>query len=129
MSIGDKINSFRDSTNAWLSLLLKLVLICVGVIAAAWMGISVYANFQEFNFIDVKNEPSVEKAQYEFIISTTGEVILTEDFDSVASGDRQKYILHGYWKVIKDKWKYSKQDLPLDENYFGKIKWRYRTDV
>lgn len=129
MSFGDKINSFRDSSNAWLSLLLKFVLIVFAVVGTVWIGLSVYANFQEYNIIEIKSEPSIEKAQYEFKIVTTGEVVLSGDFDSAASGDRQKYTLHGYYKIIGDKWKYIKSDLTLDENYFGKIQWRLRTDV
>jgi len=129
MSFGDKINSFRDGANAWISLLLKVVLIFAAVVGITWMGLSIYANFQEYNFLEIKSEPTIEKAQYEFRIITTGEVILSQDFDSVASGDRQKYILHGYYKVIGDKWKYVNSDLPLDENYFGKIQWRIRDNV
>ena len=129
MSFGDKINSFRDGANAWITLLLKVLLIFAAVVGIAWMGLSLYANFQEYNFIEIKSEPSVEKAQYEFRIVTTGEVILSQDFDSVVSGDRQKYILHGYFKVDNDKWKYIKSDLILDENYFGEILWRVRINV
>lgn len=126
MSISDKINSFRDGMSAWMSLVLKFFAILAIVVGIVWMGISIYANFQEFNFIEIKNEPSVEKAQYEFKIVTTGEVLLTQDFDSSASGDRSKYILHGYYKIIKDKWKYNKSDLSLDENYFGRIEYQIR---
>ena len=126
MSIGDKINSFRDGTYSWMKLFFLFIAIIGVIVGIAWMGISIYANFQEYNFTGIKNEVSVEKAQWEFRIVTTGEVLLTEDFDSVASGDRSKYILHGYYKIIKDRWKYTKSDLTLDENYFGKIAYQVR---
>jgi len=126
MSISDKINSFRDNTKSWLDLLIRLLVVVLIVLGITWLGISIYANFQEYNFTDIKNEPSIEKAQYEFKIVTTGEIILTEEFDSVKSGNRSKYILHGYYKINADKWKYSKSDLILDENYFGKIDYQIR---
>jgi len=126
MSISDKINSFRDGTSAWLSVVLKLFALVAIILGIAWLGLSIYANFQEYNFIEIKNDVSVEKAQYEFKIVTTGEVLLTENFDSVASGTRNKYILHGYYKIIKDKWKYNDSELTLDENYFGPIEYQIR---
>lgn len=126
MRISNKINSFRDGTNAWLTVVLKLFALVAIILGIAWLGLSVYANFQEYNFIEIKNDVSVEKAQYEFRIVTTGEVLITDDFDSIVSGSREKYTLHGYYKIIGDKWKYSKSDLPLDENYFGPIEWQVR---
>ena len=126
MSISDKINSFRDGTSAWLTVVLKLFALVAIILGIAWLGLSIYANFQEYNFIEIKSEPSIQKAQYEFKIVTTGEVLLTEKFDSVASGDRQKYTLHGYYKIIKDKWKYNDSELTLDENYFGPIEYQIR---
>jgi len=126
MSISDKINSFRDGTNAWLTVVLKLFALVAIILGIAWLGLSVYANFQEYNFIEIKNDVSIEKAQYEFKIGTTGEILLTEDFDSVKSGDRSKYVLHGYYKIIGEKWKYNKSDLTLDENYFGRIDYQLR---
>ena len=126
MSISDKINSFRDGTSAWLTVVLKLFALVAIILGIAWLGLSIYANFQEYNFIEIKNDVSVEKAQYEFKIVTTGEILLTEDFDSVASGERSKFVLHGYYKIIGDKWKYSKSDLTLDENYFGPIEYQIR---
>ena len=126
MSISDKINSFRDNTKSWLDVIIRLLAVILIIVGIAWIGISAYANIQEYNFIEIKNDVSVEKAQYEFKIVTTGEVLLTENFDSVASGDRQKYTLHGYYKVIKDKWKYNDSELTLDENYFGPIEYQIR---
>lgn len=126
MSISDKINSFRDGTNAWLNLVLKIVLIVGGGAFIAWVIFSGFITWPNNNFLEIKNDVSVEKAQYEFKIITTGEVLLTENFDSVKSGDRSKYILHGYYKIIGEKWKYSKTDLTLDENYFGRIEYQER---
>lgn len=126
MSIGGKINSFRDGTNAWLTVVLKFFALIAIILGIAWLGLSIYANFQEYNFIEIKNDVSVEKAQYEFQIVTTGEVLLCQDFDCTASGERDKYVLHGYYKIIRDEWKYNKADLQLDENYFGPIKWQVR---
>ena len=118
--------SFRSGLNEWLSIFLKIAGIFLAIFGIAWVGLSIYANFQEYNFVEIKKEPSVEKAQYEFKIVTTGEVLLTEDFDSVTSGTRDKYILHGYYKVTGDKWQYSKNDLTLDEKFFGPIEWQIR---
>ena len=118
--------SFRSGLNEWLSIVLKIAGIFLAIFGIVWLGLSIYANIQEPGLIEIKSEPSIEKAQYEFRIVTTGEVLLTEDFDSTASGNRDKYILHGYYKIIKDKWRHRDNDLVLDENYFGEINYQLR---
>lgn len=120
------INSFRDSTNTWLSIVLKLFAIIAIIFSITWIGLSIYANFQETSFTGVKNEISIEKAKYEFKINTTNEILLTQAFDFIISGDRKEYILHGFYRIVDDKWKYTNSDLSLNENYFGKIYYKLR---
>jgi len=126
MSIGSKINSFRDNTKEWMKLVLMGLLIFVSILGILWMGLSIFANITENNLTKTPEAPSISKAQYEFKINTTGEVLLSQDFDSDASQGYDIFTLHGFYRIVDNKWKFQDKDLSLNEKYWGKIDFRRR---
>ena len=99
------------------------MLIVVGVLVIGWISISFYANFAEK---DKRDAPPVTKAQYEFRITTTNEILLVQDFDSVASDGYDIYTLNGFYRLDDDKWEYQDVVLSLNEKYWGEIQYRSR---
>ena len=126
MSIGSRINSFRDNTKEWLKLILLGLLIFVAIFGILWIGLSIYANFTENRAGNIPKAPSISKAQYEFRIKTTGDVLLSHDFDFNESQGYDIYTLHGFYRIVDDKWKFQDTDLSLNEKYWGKIDYRRR---
>lgn len=121
MSITGAVNSFRDGLNQWLSVILKLAFIVVLVLTVMWLGVSVFANATENS--GTPKLPSVTKAQYEFVILSTGESVLTNDYNVLGEGS---YILHGIYRIDRGKWRYQEDDLAISEEYFGPILIRKR---
>ncbi len=121
MSFSDAIADFRDGFDRWLSVLLKLVVIGVVVLGGLWIGLSVYGNAIESK--GITEPPSVIKAQYQFIVAATGNCFLTDEYEELrpnADGS-QIFTLKGYYYMEDKKWVHTKNELTLDEFYFGKI--------
>ena len=114
---------FLRTSNEVLSLILKIILILVGVVFTFWMSTSIYANITEDNIdTGLPDFPNVEKAEYLVVVKATGEVLLTDDYNTALGEKGQEvHTLHNYWQVKKNKYRYFDHDLPLDEYYFGDI--------
>lgn len=99
-----------------------LIIVMMGFLA--YGGMCVYANFfaRPEGSVDL---PDVNKARYIFTIETTGRPILTNNYEVgniLRKGELEPvYIIHGYYELIDDKFKYRNIDLRLDEATFGKI--------
>jgi len=62
--------------------------------------------------------PAVSKAAWSVTIRNTGNVIYTNSYDHPTDA---VYILHGYYEIKDGKYRQHKNDLTLDELYFGDI--------
>lgn len=113
------------SLNAWLSVILKIMLICIAVLLVIWGGLSVWANvFANSGSGGIPKMPSISKAQNIVLIKATGQVLLAKKYDVAVSPNNQAdmiYTLHGYYEIANGKWKWRESTLPLDEYYFGSI--------
>lgn len=102
--------------------MVKIILIILLVLVLAWLGTCVYSNFFATPDTGALDMPGNDKASHQVIIKNTGGVILVSDYDidGKITGSR-KYILHGYWEVKGDKYRYVDADIILDESIFGEI--------
>ena len=104
--------------NEWLSIVLKLVILVVVILAIMWGGMSIYANVTEKDSGVFPKLPDVKKAQHMVVLKTTGELLLTDDYDILGDGE---YVLHGFFSVVDGKWEWHDKDILLNEKYFGEI--------
>lgn len=115
----------RNSLNEWLSVILKIMLICVVALLVIWGGLSVWANvFANSEPGGIPKMPSVSKAQNIVLIKATGQVLLTKKYDQAVSPNNPAdmlYTLHGYYEIADSKWRWRESTLALDEYYFGDI--------
>jgi hypothetical protein len=104
----------------------KGLLIGLMVAGLAYVGICTFAMVRDVksgqNLTGLPTMPDVAKAPYYVYIENTGRLLLTSRYDR--QGD--VYILHGFWELDGETWKYRKGDIPLDEKVFGKITVRRR---
>ena len=109
------MSGFLQSTNELLSIILKTIVIIVIVIAVFYFGLSIYGNIVEPGVAKV---PTIDKAEYIVHIKTTGQRLFTNDYSVVKDGH---YVVHGYYELKSNKWRWIDTDIPLDEEYFGPI--------
>lgn len=109
--------SFRGALNEWLSIIIKVGIIAAIVCGGLWVGVSIYGNVVEGKTTEVRM-PEIDKAQYVVTLKATGEKFLTDDWDSSIQG---QYIMHGYYELEDNKWRWHEANLLLDEFYFGDI--------
>ncbi len=122
MSLKDKLELAEISSK----LTLWILLIVFGIIAAVVIGASVWANVAEGRTTsNLPDMPAISKAQYTVKIKVTGEVLLTDKYDtekSLEAPSKQVYTLHGFYRLVDNKWQWAKVDIFLDEFYWGDIK-------
>lgn len=115
------MNNISYSINSWLNVILKIGLIAIVILAVLWLIASGIANFTESNG---EYPETPKKAQNGVFIKATGDLLLVNDFEikeSQKSSDANVYILHGYWRIINNKWRYIEDDFTLDEYFWGDI--------
>ena len=120
MSLRNLLSVSKDFTQ----LVLMLMFIILAALAIIWFGFSVWANVFEKPSGQLPDMPSIDKAHYIGVCQTTGEVLLTPSYDVTASPENPElklYTLHGVFKVVNGKWKYTAEDFPIDEYYWGKF--------
>lgn len=113
--------SILRNINDTLSAVLKLIFIAVIVLVVCYFGLSIYANVIENRVATVPDYPNIDKAQYEVTLRTTGQILLTDEYDHEYSGLSELYTLHGFYQIEKGKWQWYDDDIILDKYYFGDI--------
>lgn len=109
----------RQGLKEWLQIVLMVILILAVSLAILWGGLSIYANIVENNDSDILPKyPNISKAQYTVYIKATGNVLLTDNYEHPTDN---LYILHGYWEISNNKYKYHEGTITLDSLYFGDI--------
>jgi hypothetical protein len=112
--------SILEKMNISTSIIKNIVIIGGICLVAAFMSLSVVANFTEDKpaGTGLPKSPSVEKAQYEIKVKTTGQVLYTNNYEHPSDA---VYLLHRFYAVDGKKYKLFKTDLLMNERYFGPI--------
>lgn len=101
--------------------IIVLIVVVLGMVFV--VGPCVY-----YGFIEKPGEqgtvdlPDSKKATDSFYIENTGGLILSSDYEQ--HGDivgKRLFVLHGFWEMRGNKFKYVDATVALDENIFGKI--------
>lgn len=100
-----------------LNKVIKVILIVALIGVVGYCGACIYGNF--VNRGDTKSPalPTVDKAAYTVHIENTGNILLTNRYEMVGG----VYILHNYWEMVGNQFKYRGRDLVLDQKIFGDI--------
>ena len=108
----------------WKIVFLIVVLAVVGFV----VGPCVYYGFIHNPNPSRPDMPCKEDATHSFYIENTGGLILTSDFKQHGQvvGSRI-FVLHGFWEMRGDKFKFMEGDIILDEGIFGEITVKKRT--
>ena len=107
---------FRQRVNDWLSIILKMMAICIIVVGVLWVGLSIWGNIANSN--DDPDPPDESKAGYVVMLHATRQTLYTNKVSDLGNG---RYDVQGYYELIKNKWVFRDIHLPLDEYYFGDI--------
>lgn len=102
---------------------IKILLLLAILLVIAYGSITMYANCVSFQDDGLPDVPDIKDAKYSFRIMNTGNTLYTSNYEhgGDAIGD-SVFTLHGYWEMVKDKYKYRKGDITLDEKTFGPIR-------
>ena len=101
----------------------KFILIIIGIIflcglAYVIFSVAVTCGGPDTNPHDM---PDADKATHSFSWSSGG-LAFSSDYETHGSEvGKRIFILHGYWELRGQKFKYLDGDIVLDENIFGKI--------
>ncbi len=106
-----------------LTRILKVVVLIVLLLFLAYAGMCVYGNIVGSKTPGQVETPKIEDAQYTVNIANTGGVVFTDSYEEFG----RVYILHGYWELAGQEFRYHKGDLALDTEIFGKITITRRT--
>ena len=98
-------------------LLIIAVVVLVGVVA--WI---ILAFIPQGNDTGIPDMPKLEQATHSVYIENPGKLLLTSDYEVHGDTvDSRLYILHGFWEMRGNKFKFVDGDIILDESIFGKI--------
>lgn len=99
-----------------ISRITKLIVLIAIILAIAYLGACVYANWFDKK-IQSYEVPPIPEAQYQFIIRNTGNVLFTDNYE--INGSLIK--VNGFWALIDGKFEYRDKELILDKEVFGEI--------
>jgi len=110
-----------------LSTIIKLIILVVMILAIAWGGICAYSNFFAEEDTGMPKMPKAEDARFGVHIENTGNLLLTNDYevDGEEIGSRV-FVLHDFWEVSGNSFKFRPGEIVLSEKIFGKITIRRR---
>jgi len=101
----------------------KIILIIIGIIVLAgiaWVGLSVWSATCGGPDTNPHDMPDKAEATHSFSWASGG-MVLSSDYETHGEAGSRKFILHGYWELRGQKFKYLSSDIILDEAIFGKI--------
>jgi len=104
-----------------------IILIAIVAVLAVVIGPCVYYNFIDKPDNGMPDMPDQDEATHSFYIENTGGLILASDFEQHGEviGSRI-FILHGFWEMRGNKFKFVEGDVVLNEVIFGKIELKRR---
>jgi len=98
------------------------VLVLVLIVVIGWVGLNVWSCVMDKPTTGQPDMPEVKEASHSVYIENTGNLLLTNDYEVMGdeAGSRV-FILHGFWELTGQDFKYKSGDIVLDENIFGEI--------
>lgn len=103
--------------------MIKILLLVILLGMIAYGGTCVYANFfAATGPQSIYDAPDAKDASYYVIIENTGNMMFTDSFDQHGN----VYVLHGFWELVGQEFKYRNRDLVLDQAVFGTVTIRAR---
>lgn len=110
-----------------LSTMLKIIALVLILIGVGWFGACLYSNFISEPDTGLPEMPSAEDAAYGVHIENTGNLLLTNDYEVHGEKEGSRVVvLHGFWQISGNNFKFASSDLILSESVFGKITIRRR---
>lgn len=103
--------------------IIGFVLIVVLIVVIGWVGLNVYSCVTDrTGGTDQPKLPEIAEASHSVYIENTGTLLLTDDYEVLGEevGSRI-FILHGFWELSGQSFKYKAGEIVLDEAIFGKI--------
>lgn len=99
-----------------------IVLVLVLIVVIGWVGINVWSCTMDKPTTGQPDMPEVAEASHSVYIKNTGNLILADNYEvhGVEVGSRV-FILHGFWELTGQDFKYKESDIILDESIFGEI--------
>lgn len=109
----------------------KVIIIIVGIVVVlfiSWIGLSIWSGACAGPANNQPDMPCKEDATHSFYIENTGGLILSSDYEQHGheAGSRL-FILHGFYEMRGNKFKFVNGDIMLNENIFGEITVKRRT--
>lgn len=102
-----------------------VVLVLVLIVVLGWVGLNIWSCVMDkptTGQAGVPEMPEVAEASHSVYIENTGNLILTSDYEVYGSeAGSRVFILHGFWELTGQDFKYKDGELVLDEAIFGVI--------
>lgn len=93
------------------------VVIAVLILLAIWLILSGLGNCTSVGSGEIKL-PNVDKAKFQVLITANGRILYTDDYDEQTE---DVYVLHGYYELKDNKYRWHEADLKIDVYYYGDI--------
>lgn len=107
--------------------ILRITMLIVLICFLAYLGTCIYGNFFAPDASTGVKLPDSDDARYSLVVKNTATVILTNDYEVFGENVGQRiYILHGYWELVGNDFKYNKGDITMPETVFGEISLKIR---
>ena len=102
--------------------IMTVVLVLVLVVVLGWIGVNIWSCTMDKPNTGQLDMPEIAEASHSVYIENTGNLILTDKYEvhGVEVGSRV-FILHGFWELTGQDFKYKDGDVVLDESIFGEI--------
>lgn len=112
-----------------LSTIIKVfILVVIVAVLGFVVGPCIYYGFIHKPDTGRAEMPCKEDATHSFYIENTGGLILSSDFEEQGAGIGSRiFILHGFWEMRGQDFKFIEGDIILDEGIFGEITVKKRT--
>jgi len=110
-----------------LSNIIKVLIIISIIAGVGYAAVTVYSCITHEPSTGLPDMPDAKDAQYGVHIENTGNLLLTNDYEIHGTEPGSRVIvLHTFWEVSGNKFKYRQTILVLEEKIFGKITIRRR---
>ena len=107
--------------------IIKVIILGALLLLIAYVGLVIYSCATDQGDTSQPEMPKSDEAAYSVYIENTGNLILTDDYEVHGSevGSRV-FILHGFWELTGQDFKYKEGGIILQEAVFGEITVRRR---
>lgn len=106
---------------------IKVIILIGLILLIAYGGLCVYSNFIAKPNTGLPDMPKSDEAAYTVTVENTGKLVMTNDYEVIGSVvGKRVFVLHGFWELSGQDFKYKPGDIVIDEAIFGEITLRRR---